>query len=70
MKITIGIFAHVDAGKTTFSETILFLGNKIKKRGNVDTHDTVFDHNSIEKRGKLQFLVILQHLSGERRHFS
>ncbi len=36
MKKTIGILAHVDAGKTTFAEQILYYGESIKTRGRVD----------------------------------
>ena len=34
--INIGILAHVDAGKTTLSEAILFLSGKIRRQGRVD----------------------------------
>ncbi len=50
MKKTIGIFAHVDAGKTTLSETILFLCKKIRTPGSVDRGDTVMDSSAIERR--------------------
>nr|WP_200816505.1 GTP-binding protein [Salirhabdus sp. Marseille-P4669] len=36
MEKTIGILAHVDAGKTTFSEQLLFHTKSIQKRGRVD----------------------------------
>lgn len=36
MNKTIGILAHVDAGKTTFSEQLLYHTNSITKRGRVD----------------------------------
>ena len=35
-KLVIGILAHVDAGKTTLSEGILYLTGKIRKLGRVD----------------------------------
>ena len=35
-KITIGILAHVDAGKTTLSEALLYISGKIRKLGRVD----------------------------------
>ncbi|WP_294394222.1 GTP-binding protein [uncultured Clostridium sp.] len=35
MKKTIGVLAHVDAGKTTFSEHILFHTQSIRKCGRV-----------------------------------
>ena len=46
---TIGILAHVDAGKTTFSEQLLYHTNTIKQRGRVDHKDTFLDSHTIEK---------------------
>lgn len=46
---TIGILAHVDAGKTTFSEQLLYHTNSIKQRGRVDHKDTFLDSHAIEK---------------------
>ncbi|MGM9927743.1 MAG: GTP-binding protein [Bacillus sp. (in: firmicutes)] len=50
MNKTIGILAHVDAGKTTFSEQFLFHTNSIKQRGRVDHRDAFLDNHSIEKQ--------------------
>lgn len=50
MHITVGILAHVDAGKTTFSEQVLYHTGVIRKRGRVDHADSFFDLNPIEKR--------------------
>lgn len=49
MKQTIGILAHVDAGKTTLSEQILYNTNSIRKLGRVDHRDTFLDSHNIEK---------------------
>ncbi|MPQ44142.1 GTP-binding protein [Clostridium tarantellae] len=49
MKKTIGILAHVDAGKTTLSEQLLYYSNSIKNRGRVDHKTSFFDNNIIEK---------------------
>lgn len=46
---TIGVVAHVDAGKTTFSEQLLFHTHSIRKRGRVDHKDTFLDSHEIEK---------------------
>lgn len=46
---TIGILAHVDAGKTTFSEQLLYHTNTIRQRGRVDHQDSFLDSHSIEK---------------------
>lgn len=48
-KITIGILAHVDAGKTTLSEALLYISGKIRKLGRVDHKNTYLDTNAIER---------------------
>ncbi|MBQ4089947.1 MAG: TetM/TetW/TetO/TetS family tetracycline resistance ribosomal protection protein [Clostridia bacterium] len=50
MKKTIGILAHVDAGKTTFSEQVLFLTSALRTAGRVDHKDAFLDAHPIEKR--------------------
>ncbi|MBR5598345.1 MAG: TetM/TetW/TetO/TetS family tetracycline resistance ribosomal protection protein [Lachnospiraceae bacterium] len=47
--IVMGILAHVDAGKTTLSEQILYQCGATKKVGRVDHQDTFLDHHSLEK---------------------
>lgn len=49
MKAVLGILAHVDAGKTTFSEQLLYNAGAIKKRGRVDDKNTVMDTDEIER---------------------
>lgn len=49
MHKTIGILAHVDAGKTTFTEQLLYHTKGIRKRGRVDHKDTFLDSHAIEK---------------------
>src|SRR5690625_6637911 len=49
MNKTIGILAHVDAGKTTFSEQLLYHTKTIKERGRVDHKDAFLDSHEIEK---------------------
>ncbi|MDO4744854.1 MAG: GTP-binding protein, partial [Clostridia bacterium] len=48
-KIVFGILAHVDSGKTTLSEELLYLSGKIRQKGRVDTKNAYLDTNSIEK---------------------
>lgn len=48
--INIGILAHVDAGKTTITEQLLYLGGAIKEAGNVDKGSATTDQLSIEKQ--------------------
>ena len=47
-KLVVGILAHVDAGKTTLSEGILYLTGKIRKLGRVDHKDAYLDTYNLE----------------------
>lgn len=47
--LTIGFLAHVDAGKTTLSEAILYTTGAIRKLGRVDHKTAFLDTNSIEQ---------------------
>ena len=47
--IVLGIVAHVDAGKTTLSENLLFKGGSIRKMGRVDTKDAFLDNFAMER---------------------
>ena len=49
-RIALGILAHVDAGKTTLSEGVLFSAGEIRKLGRVDTRDAFLDINEIERK--------------------
>lgn len=48
-KIITGILAHVDAGKTTLSEALLYECGAIRNLGRVDTKNAFLDNNSIER---------------------
>lgn len=48
-KIVTGILAHVDAGKTTLSESLLYTAGVIRKAGRVDTRDAFLDFNRFER---------------------
>lgn len=48
-KLVTGILAHVDAGKTTLSEALLYQSGVIRKLGRVDSKDAFLDNNSIER---------------------
>lgn len=48
-QITMGILAHVDAGKTTLSEDILYTCKAIRKLGRVDHQDAFLDTNTLER---------------------
>ncbi|MEK3746746.1 translation factor GTPase family protein [Paenibacillus sp. FSL E2-8871] len=47
--ITIGLLAHVDAGKTTFAEQLLYHASGIKTRGRVDHQDAFLDSHEMER---------------------
>lgn len=48
-RLTIGILAHVDAGKTTLCESLLYNTGKIRKLGRVDHRDAYLDTHPIER---------------------
>ena len=48
-KLAVGLVAHVDAGKTTLSEAMLYQSGKIRKLGRVDSKDAYLDTNVMEK---------------------
>ena len=48
-KLVIGIVAHVDAGKTTCIESMLYKAGKIRKPGRVDHKDAVLDFDAQER---------------------
>ncbi len=48
-KTVVGIIAHVDAGKTTLSEAMLYLAGRIKSQGRVDKRNTFLDTHELEK---------------------
>lgn len=48
-RITLGILAHVDSGKTTLSEAMLFKAGEIRTLGRVDHRDAFLDTNQIER---------------------
>lgn len=47
--IAIGMLAHVDAGKTTLSEALLYKSGAIRKLGRVDNRDAFLDTNQMER---------------------
>ncbi len=49
LRITLGILAHVDAGKTTLSEALLYKTGELKKPGRVDHGDSFLDDSDIER---------------------
>ncbi len=63
----IGILAHVDAGKTTLAEAMLYRAGKLKKLGRVDHRDSFLDTHSLERqRGITIFSKQARFALGER----
>ena len=48
-RLTIGILAHVDSGKTTLSEGLLYCAGMLRKLGRVDHGDAFLDTHALEK---------------------
>ncbi|WNS45375.1 TetM/TetW/TetO/TetS family tetracycline resistance ribosomal protection protein [Paenibacillus sp. MMS20-IR301] len=68
--ITVGLLAHVDAGKTTFAEQLLYHTEAIRSRGRVDHQDTFMDTHEIEKaRGITVFADQAEFQYKESRYF-
>ena len=49
-KITVGITAHVDSGKTTLAEAMLFSAGRLRTLGRVDNGSSSLDTDSIERK--------------------
>ena len=47
--LTIGLLAHVDAGKTTLAEALLYTAGRIRKPGRVDWRNTYLDTHELER---------------------
>lgn len=47
--ICAAVLAHVDAGKTTLSEAMLYLSGKLRKIGRVDNQDAFLDNYALER---------------------
>ncbi len=49
-RLVVGVAAHVDAGKTTLSEALLYRAGEIRRLGRVDNGDSFLDNDPIERR--------------------
>lgn len=57
-QIVTGIVAHVDAGKTTLTEALMYKTGAIRKLGRVDNGDAFLDPNTLENSAESLFLPI------------
>ncbi len=62
-KSVIGILAHVDAGKTTLAEALLYKAGAIRKQGRVDNGDTALDTHTLEKERGITIFAGESHFS-------
>ncbi|MBT9683633.1 TetM/TetW/TetO/TetS family tetracycline resistance ribosomal protection protein [Pseudoflavonifractor sp. MCC625] len=49
-KLVVGILAHVDAGKTTLSEGMLYVSGAVRKLGRVDHQNAFLDTDALERQ--------------------
>ncbi len=69
-QLVTGILAHVDAGKTTLSESMLYLSGRIRKAGRVDHGDAHLDTYEIEKERGITVFSKQAWLETEDTHFT
>lgn len=48
-RLVVGVLAHVDSGKTTLSEAMLYRAGAVRRLGRVDHKDTFLDTDALEK---------------------
>ncbi|MGM9652201.1 MAG: NYN domain-containing protein [Eubacteriales bacterium] len=66
-KTVVGILAHVDAGKTTLAEALLYQSGRTRRLGRVDHGDTLLDTHALEReRGITIFASQAVFTAGER----
>lgn len=65
-RICLGLLAHVDAGKTTLSEALLYQGGAIRRMGRVDKGDTFLDTSPLERQRGITIFSKQAQLQTER----
>lgn len=69
-QLTLGMVAHVDAGKTTLSESLLYTTGTIKHQGRVDHKDTFLDYNTQERERGITIFSKVSALDYKNNHFT
>ncbi len=65
-KLVIGIIAHVDAGKTTLTEAMLYTAGAIRKLGRVDHKDTALDTHELERERGITIFSKQAHIKTDK----
>ncbi len=68
--INIGIFAHVDAGKTTLTEQLLLLCGKIRQAGSVDSGTAQTDYLSVERERGISVMATTTDIEWKNHHIN
>ncbi len=68
--LVVGLLAHVDAGKTTLTEGLLYQGGSLKKLGRVDHQDAFLDTESLEKERGITIFSKMAQLPLPRAHLT
>ncbi|MBQ2842043.1 MAG: TetM/TetW/TetO/TetS family tetracycline resistance ribosomal protection protein [Clostridia bacterium] len=66
----IGILAHVDAGKTTLTESVLYKTGAIRRLGRVDKKDSWFDSHELERNRGITIFSKQNPFSAGKKHFT
>ncbi len=69
-EMNLALAAHVDAGKTTLSEAMLFLSGVLRRAGRVDHQDTFLDTDPLEKQRGITLFSKQARLTWNQRAFT
>lgn len=69
-QIVTGILAHVDSGKTTLAEAMLYRSGTIRKHGRVDCRDTFLDTDAIERERGITIFSKQAHMTIDDTYFT
>ena len=67
--IVLGLLAHVDRGKTSLSEALLYESGRISEKGRVDHRDSVLDRDSLERKKGITIYAKSVYFTKENKRF-
>ena len=67
--IVLGLLAHVDRGKTSLSEALLYESGRISEKGRVDHGDSVLDKDSLERKKGITIYAKSVYFTKENKRF-